>query len=108
MKNLFDLPDGGKEEIIEKLVEKGRLGDKSAIKIEHILSYGQATPADHYYEQNWDEWVMIIKGEAILSYDDGRGEDLRTGDSLLIKRGERHRVDYTSEDCIWIAVSYNA
>ncbi len=107
MKNLFDLQGEKTEEIMEIMVEKGRLGDKSAIKIERILSYGQATPADYYYDQGWDEWVAIIQGEAILSYDDGRGVDLRAGDSLLIKRGERHRVDYTSEDCIWIAVHYS-
>ena len=107
MKNLFDLPGSNTQEIMESIIEKGRLGDKSAIKIERILSYGQATPADYYYDQNWDEWVMVLQGEAILSYDDGRGEDLRRGDSLLIKKGERHRVDYASEDCIWIAVHYS-
>ncbi len=107
MRNLFDLPEGKNAEMVETILEKGKLGDKLSLKIERILSYGQATAEDFYYDQSWDEWVMILQGEAILSYDDGRGEDLRAGDSLLIKRGERHRVDYTSEDCIWLAVHYS-
>lgn len=99
--NLFqlsvDLPD---EELVEPLLE-----DRGVL-IERIVSTGQVTPEGEWYDQDRDEWVALLQGEARLRYADGRVVQLRTGDHVLIPAHDRHRVDYTSTDppCIWLAV----
>jgi len=50
--------------------------------------------------------VILLQGQAILSYRDGREVFLKAGDYLLIVAHEKHRVEQTSADppCIWLAI----
>ena len=59
MINLFDdLPARAPEEIVtELLLRKG-------VRIERIVSTGQSTPADKPYNQDHDEWVLLLTGSA--------------------------------------------
>jgi cupin 2 domain-containing protein len=99
--NLFELPanlpDG---EVSEPL-----LPDRGVL-IERIISSGQTTPVREWYDQDRDEWVALLQGEATLAYENGRSITLKAGDHALIPAHERHRVDHTSSDppCIWLAV----
>lgn len=74
--------------------------------LERIISRGQVTPAGQWYDQVADEWVMLLQGEAILTYDDGQVYHLRQGDYLLIPAHQRHRVTFTTVDppCLWLAI----
>ena len=76
------------------------------IQIERIISTGQTTPAGQWYDQTADEWVILLQGEAELSYADNTRIKLRAGDYLLIPAHTKHRVEYTSVEpaCIWLAV----
>jgi cupin 2 domain-containing protein len=76
------------------------------IQIERIISTGQTTPAGQWYDQTTDEWVILLQGEAELSYTDDTRIKLTAGDYLLIPAHTKHRVEYTSIDpaCIWLAV----
>lgn len=107
MANLFDTsnprhragqPDSG--ETIEPLVT-GR-----DTLIERIVSVGHTTPPGQWYDQNRDEWVVVLQGEAILAYDDGSRTKLAVGDYVLIPARRKHRVEYTSSEppCLWLAV----
>lgn len=79
------------------------------LRIERIVSRGQATPAGQWLEQDCSEWVMVLKGSAALRFD---GEDaprvLEPGDYLAIPAHCRHRVEWTAsgEPTIWLAVHY--
>src|SRR3954451_7792695 len=87
MINLFDdLPARAPGEIVtELLLHKG-------VRIERIVSTGQSTPADKPYDQDHDEWVLLLTGSAGL-WIDGQGErDLRPGDHVLIPAHCLHRV----------------
>lgn len=98
--NIFKLPElAGNTEFAELLAE----GDA---KIERIISSGQTTPADEWYDQDSDEWVVLLDGEARLLFERAGEITLKKGDYLLIKAHERHRVTYTSNQpmCIWLAV----
>jgi len=99
--NLFELPTPlpGKELFEPILPDRGVL-------IERIVSTGQATPEGQWYDQERDEWVVLLQGEATLSYEDGRTLHLKAGDHVLIPAHERHRVERTSDSppCIWLAV----
>lgn len=80
------------------------------IKIEKIISTGQITEKGVWLEQNWDEFVVLISGEAKLSFE---GEDehlkLNIGDYVLIPKNVKHRVEFTSKEkpTIWLAIHYN-
>ena len=78
----------------------------SGLLIERIISTGQATPEGEWYDQERDEWVLLMTGEALLKFDDGFSVALKRGDYLLIPAHCRHRVESTSSDppCIWLAV----
>jgi cupin 2 domain-containing protein len=75
-------------------------------KIEQIISYGQTTPQGKWFVQDWDEWVLLLQGEAIIKYEDGNVDKLFPGDFVMIKQNTKHRVEYTLPDdyTIWLAV----
>lgn len=74
--------------------------------VERIVSAGQATAPGEWLEQERDEWVALLDGEAELLYDDGSRLRLGPGDWVVIPAGARHRVLWTSDDppCLWLAV----
>ena len=80
--------------------------NRPGLRIERIVSTGQTTPENEPYDQDHDEWVLVLKGAARL-WLDGRGEtDLGPGDHLFIPARCRHRVVWTamSEPTVWLAV----
>jgi cupin 2 domain-containing protein len=99
--NLFRLPGALPE---EELVE--RIAGGADVLVERIVSTGQATAPGEWLEQERDEWVVLLEGEAGIGYEDGSQLRLRPGDYVLIPAGERHRVEWTRDDppCIWLAV----
>jgi len=81
------------------------------IRIEKIVSNGQTSPKDFWYDQDENEFVIVLKGEAILEIKqniDTKEYYLKEGDFLEIKSNVNHRVKYTSLDkpTIWLAVFY--
>jgi len=100
MKNLFDhLPCEKKEEFLTLL-------ESESVRIERIVSNGQSSPEDFWYDQSEHEWVLLLKGAAHLKYGDGSTVALRAGDHLHIPARTRHRVESVSPDAIWLAVHY--
>ncbi|QCI62919.1 cupin domain-containing protein [Phreatobacter stygius] len=101
MSNLFDdLPRQADAELFTELLAR------DGLRIERIVSTGQSTPADQPYDQEHDEWVLLVKGAARL-WIEGDGErDLRPGDHLLIPARRRHRVLWTPPDepTVWLAI----
>ncbi|MEI7595117.1 MAG: cupin domain-containing protein [Bacteroidota bacterium] len=76
------------------------------IVIERIISPNSDNPNAGWYNQEWDEWVMLVQGNAKLEYDDKSTIDLSIGDTLLIKKNTKHRVIYTFSESItiWLAI----
>lgn len=102
--NLFthqDVEPGG--EALDELLDNGR------IRIERIVSLGYSSPAGFWYDQPEEEWVVLLKGEARLQFEDcSELLELRAGDHLRIPAHRRHRVAWTSPDepAIWLAVHF--
>lgn len=100
-RNLFDLPSPlpSAEQFDDLIEDRG-------VKIERIVSTGQVTPPGEWYDQERDEWVVVLQGSATLEYQDGRTLDLAPGDHVLLSAHERHRVARTSADppTVWLAV----
>ncbi len=77
------------------------------VRIERIVSNGQCSPIDFWYEQEENEFVVLLKGEAILEFED-KEVILKEGDFINISSKQKHRVKYTSKEVptIWLAVFY--
>lgn len=72
-----------------------------SIKIETIRSWLK-TPGE-FYDQNEDEWVLLISGEARLELDTVE-RTLKAGDYCLIPKHTRHRVLSTSKNALWLGI----
>ena len=76
--NLFSgLPSNLPEELIDKLV------DAPDIRIERIVSTGHASPLEFWYDQSESEWVVVLRGEAVLAFED-ETRMMKPGDYVLI------------------------
>jgi cupin 2 domain-containing protein len=103
-KNIFEnVPAELKEELFETLAKNKN------IRIERIISLGQTTPENKWYDQDENEFVLLLKGEAELLFESEEKQKLKSGDYLIIPAHLKHRVVYTSEnpECIWLTVFYN-
>ena len=76
----------------------------SAVKIERIVSHSHGSPAGFWYDQLEDEWVIVLRGSAVLEFIDGEVVEMTEGDYLVIPRRVRHRVARTGAATIWLAV----
>ena len=77
------------------------------IKIEKIVSNGQKSPDNFWYEQKESEFILLLEGFAILEFENKQIE-LKKGDCLNIEAFQKHRVKFTSleEPTVWFAVFY--
>jgi len=78
------------------------------IKIEKIISSGQTSPEEGWYDQQQQEWVILIEGKAILEFEHDQKKNLQKGDYLFIPAHTKHKVIYTSANpkCIWLAIFF--
>ena len=100
---LDGLPDARFGEIFETIVERG------GVRIERIVSHGQATPEGEWYDQEQDEWVLVLSGRAGLLIE-GESEPrlLGPGAHVDLPAHCRHRVTWTAPDepTLWLAVHW--
>ncbi|MFO7721945.1 MAG: cupin domain-containing protein [Bacteroidales bacterium] len=82
------------------------LVDSDQVRIERIVSVGHTTPEGFWYDQSEDEWVVLLGGEAEITFDNGEVIPMEAGDALMIEAGCRHRVTATSTHppAVWLAV----
>jgi len=79
------------------------------LKIERIVSQGQTSPPGFWYDQAWNEWVIVLKGSATLQFaDEPATRALGEGDYVFIPARKRHRVEWTDpqQPTIWLAVHF--
>lgn len=74
-------------------------------RIDRIVSSGHSSPKGFWYNQENDEFILLLQGEATLEFEDGLVK-LKTGDYLYIPKNRKHRVEWTSIDpaCVWLCV----
>ncbi len=103
MPNLFaGLPDYQLQEQFTELL------NRPGLRIERIVSGGQASPPGYWYEQPQGEWVLVLRGEATLLFEDEPApRRLSAGDFVDIAARRRHRVESTAVPTIWLAVHYD-
>ena len=81
------------------------------VRVERIVSRGHRSPAGFWYDQDEDEWVVVLAGAAKLRFE-GRDDRVKLlpGDYVNIPAHARHRVEWTDphKETIWLAVFYRA
>jgi len=100
--NLFtDLPENIPDELLTTLLKAAN------IRIERIVSHGHVSPDGFWYDQDEHEWIIVLKGEARLRFED-RIVEMKPGDFVNIPAHRKHRVEWTTPDepTIWLAVFY--
>ncbi|WP_020407549.1 cupin domain-containing protein [Hahella ganghwensis] len=101
--NIFaSIPRDKSSEVFEFLAGAGQ------VKIERIVSQGHTSPDSGWYDQDQNEWVMVVKGTAVITYDSGQDIRLQEGDYLNIPAHQKHKVSWTDPDTetLWLAVFY--
>ena len=95
-----DVPTKLDAELVTDIVREG------SVCIKRIVSTGHTTD---WINPDDEEWVIVLKGAAILRFEDGDRElAMRPGDWCYIPTGCRHRVEKTSsiEPTVWMAVHF--
>ncbi|MBN1663080.1 MAG: cupin domain-containing protein [Deltaproteobacteria bacterium] len=104
LKNLFaDIPQELPGELSEELVS-GKM-----CRIERIISRSHASPEGFWYDQDDDEWVVLLQGSAGLCLAEGnKTVVLKPGDYIRLPAHCRHRVEWTdpTQDTVWLVVYY--
>ena len=79
------------------------------LRLERIVSHAHASPEGFWYDQEWAEWVIVLKGSAGLHVErESAPRVLKAGDYVDIPARARHRVAWTdaTEPTVWLALHY--
>lgn len=102
--NIFSkIPDDIPEEIFETIISS------DTVIIERIISKGQSSAEGFWYDQEKNEWVILLKGAARIGFENQEEPvHMKAGDYIHIPAHCRHRVEWTDPDCttIWIALFF--
>ncbi|MBN1434759.1 cupin domain-containing protein [Candidatus Fermentibacterales bacterium] len=100
--NLLAGPAATETELMQDL-----LRHDGSVRLERIVSPpGFSSPRGLWYDQAWDEWVLVLRGSARLGLDGAEPVALAQGDHVLIPAGTKHRVEWTDPgaDTVWLAL----
>ena len=101
--NIWEMPNKPpEEEFIQTLLQR------PGIRIEKIISSGQCSPEDFWYDQKENEWVCLLQGYAKIAFPNEQEQELKAGEQLFIPAHQKHRVSFTSiqPPCIWLCVFF--
>ena len=101
--NFFEnIPHNLPEELFETIIQSDN------VRIERLISDGHTSPQNFWYDQEQNEFVLLLQGSAILEFDNSESIELKVGDYQIIPAHQKHRVLYTDSTTktIWLAVHY--
>ncbi len=78
------------------------------VRIERIVSHGQASQEGFWYDQPTGEWVLLLEGAARLRFEGQEPIERKPGSYVNIPAHTRHRVEWTGDvrPTVWLAVHY--
>jgi cupin 2 domain-containing protein len=102
-KNILQgIPEKLSEEYFEEIISSNQF------KLERIVSEGHKSPKDFWYDQEKNEFVMLISGSAEIQFENEPAVQLVKGDYLIIPAHKKHRVEKTDliQQTIWLALHF--
>ncbi len=103
IRNIFsDIQKQAPDEVLETILKTDQF------KIERIISHGHATTEGEWYDQDKNEWVLVLNGNAGLLFEGDKTIIMKTGDYINIPAHQKHRVEWTDpeEETIWLTIHY--
>ena len=100
---LADIPVELPEELIEVVLRA------PGVRIERIVSQGHCSPDGFWYDQDENEFVLLVAGAARLVFEgEAKPVEMKPGSFVQIKAHQRHRVELTdpNQKTVWLAVFY--
>ena len=102
--NIFEnIPAHIPEELFQEIIKTENL------KVERIVSKGHSSPDNGWYDQEENEWVILLKGNASLLFErDDKAVVLSAGDYIHIPSHTKHRLEWTDPELetVWLAIHY--
>ena len=102
--NIFEnIPDHIPEELFQEILQTEKF------KVERIVSKGHSSPDNEWYDQEENECVILLKGNAGLLFEgDENVVILKPGDYINIPSHTKHRVEWTdpNTETVWLAIHY--
>jgi cupin 2 domain-containing protein len=103
--NIFDNlpPTNAAEEAFQTLLQT------PGVRIERIVSQRHRSPDGFWYDQDTNEWVLVLRGAARLRFEGEEPVELQPGAYVHIPAHRRHRVDWTdpAQPTVWLAIHYS-
>lgn len=102
MDNIFEnLPANNGKEVFQDILKN------DSVRIERIVSFGPESNDGKWYNQNEDEWVILLKGAAKIIFENNE-LNLNAGDYLFIEKNKKHKVEISEKnsETIWLAFFY--
>ncbi len=102
--NIFsDFPTSLDQEVFEDILKREN------IRIERIISQGHSAPETGWFDQDENEWVIVLTGSASLLFEGEDEIELSAGDYLMIPAHQRHKVLKTDPEqpTIWLAIFFS-
>lgn len=80
------------------------LARASGGRVVRYVSHGHASKPGFWYDQQEDEFVVVLAGRARVALGDDETVELGAGDYLWIPAHARHRVEWTDpdQDTVWL------
>lgn len=103
LKNIFEnIPNKFGTEFLEEVLST------KDFKLERIVSEGDSSPENFWYDQDKNEFVLLLSGSAKICFDNGRILELKPGDYFVIEAHQKHRVDSTdpNQKTFWLTLHY--
>ena len=103
VQNIFEkIPGELKEEYFEEIISNNNF------RLERIVSDGHISPEGFWYDQNKNEFVILISGSAVIELENDVTMNMKPGDYLIIPANKKHRVVKTDENekTYWLVLHY--
>jgi|SRR5580693_1088175 cupin 2 domain-containing protein len=104
VRNIFrDVTPASKEPQVTTIAENRN------IKIQRVVASGQSSKAGLFCPQEDNDLLVLLQGNLILDYENGRRVNMAAGDYIFTAPKENNRVAETSheEETIWIKFSFH-
>ena len=107
---LHEIPGDIPDEVVSPLC--GGSCNMGSVRVDRIVSRRFTSPEGFWYDQDEDEYVLLIQGAARLtmavSATNHETVEMKPLDWIYLPAHIRHRVDWTDpdRDTIWLAVYY--
>jgi cupin 2 domain-containing protein len=103
IENIFDQIPFTLPEELNNVLHKSK-----NIRIERIVSQGHTSPEKGWFDQDENEWIILIDGYAGITFEDSHEILLNKGDYLFIPAHKKHRVTFTTKKrkTIWLTIFF--